>query len=64
MSGYVLLALRIEPFMYNFYLTWWSYIAFVDAALALKIDFHARGLGASLHRRRTKSGNLSSEHGE
>ena len=37
MSGYVLLALRIEPFMYNFYLiSWWSYIAFVDAALALK----------------------------
>jgi hypothetical protein len=36
-SGYVLLALRIEPFMYNFYLiAWWSYIAFVDAALALK----------------------------
>jgi hypothetical protein len=36
-SGYVLLALRIEPFMYNFYLiSWWSYIAFVDAGLALK----------------------------
>jgi hypothetical protein len=36
-SGYILLALRIEPFMYDFYLTaWWSYIAFVDAALALK----------------------------
>jgi hypothetical protein len=64
-SGYVLLAHRIEPFMYNFYVVaWWSYIALVDAALALKIDFHARGLGASLHRRRAKSGNLSNEHGE
>ncbi len=36
-SGYVLLARRIEPFMYNFYVVaWWSYIAMVDAALALK----------------------------
>ena len=36
-SGYVLLARRIEPFMYNFYVVaWWSYIALVDAALALK----------------------------
>ena len=36
-SGYALLARRIEPFMYNFYVVaWWSYIALVDAALALK----------------------------
>jgi hypothetical protein len=36
-SGYVLLARRIEPFMYNFYvIAWWSYIAMVDAALALR----------------------------
>jgi hypothetical protein len=35
--GYVLLAFRVEPFMYNFYvLSWWSYIAIVDASLALK----------------------------
>ena len=36
-SGYILLACRIEPFMYNFYVVaWWSYIALADAALALK----------------------------
>ncbi len=36
-SAYVLLARRIEPFMYNFYVVaWWSYIAMVDAALALR----------------------------
>ena len=36
-SGYVLLARRIEPFMYNFYVVaWWSYIALADAALALR----------------------------
>jgi hypothetical protein len=36
-AGYVLLAFRVEPFMYNFYLlSWWSYIAIVDASLALK----------------------------
>ena len=36
-SAYVLLARRIEPFMYNFYIVaWWSYIAMADAALALK----------------------------
>jgi hypothetical protein len=36
-SSYILLARRIEPFMYNFYVVaWWSYIALVDAALALK----------------------------
>ncbi|HUJ89963.1 MAG TPA: hypothetical protein VLX12_07205, partial [Syntrophorhabdales bacterium] len=36
-SAYVLLARRIEPFMYNFYIVaWWSYIAMADAALALR----------------------------
>jgi hypothetical protein len=36
-SAYLLLARRIEPFMYNFYIVaWWSYIAMADAALALK----------------------------
>jgi hypothetical protein len=36
-SSYLLLAHRIEPFMYNFYVVaWWSYIAMVDAALALR----------------------------
>ncbi len=36
-SGYILLLLRIEPFMYNFYvLAWWSYIFFADAILALR----------------------------
>ena len=36
-SGYLLLAYRIEPFMYNFYVVaWWSYIALVDAVLALR----------------------------
>jgi hypothetical protein len=33
----MLLARRIEPFMYNFYVVaWWSYIALVDAALAMR----------------------------
>ncbi len=37
LSGYMLLARRIEPFMYNFYVVaWWSYIAMADAALALR----------------------------
>jgi hypothetical protein len=37
---YTLLA-RIEPFMYEFYImAWWSYIIFVDAALAGKTGRH------------------------
>ncbi|OPY72289.1 MAG: hypothetical protein A4E64_02991 [Syntrophorhabdus sp. PtaU1.Bin058] len=37
LSGYYALAKRIEPFQYLFYVTsWWSYIIFLDAALALK----------------------------
>lgn len=36
-ASYLLLAFRVEPFMYNFYvLSWWSYIAIVDSSLALK----------------------------
>ena len=37
LSSYVLLACRVEPFMYQFYMVaWWSYIVGLDAALALK----------------------------
>lgn len=36
-SGYYVLVKRMEPFQYFFYVTsWWSYIIFLDAVLALK----------------------------